>query len=158
VNVLLVEDDPGAAHALELILTEQPGIRHVEAVPSLQAALDRVRVGGVSVILLDLGLPDSAGLESVKRRQAEAPDVPMVVATGSVEFELSSILAGAQDFIEKGNMTGPHLAQRLRIAFERHRVRWLYQPAKEAAKEIRETLDRLSETLAHSSVPAAPRR
>lgn len=146
-NVLLVEDDCQVADVFAAMLARQPGVALVECVPALAAALERTRVGGVDVILLDLGLPDSEGLEAMRRLQAEAPDVPVVVVTGSGEFELAAILAGAQDFVEKGAITGPALAQRLRIAFERHRVRGLYDPAKATAGAMRQTLDRLGSTL-----------
>lgn len=145
--VLLVEDDPTLSQAFATILEEQPGIRKVECVHNLAEALVRLREGGVSVILLDLGLSDATGLESVRRLQTEAPEVPVVVITGSGEFELATILAGAQDFVEKGGITGDEMARRLRIAFERHRVRGLYQPFKDKAGQIKHTLDKLDATL-----------
>lgn len=145
--VLLVEDNENLAVAYKNILEEQPGIRLVEIVTTLNAAIERILQGGISVVLLDLGLPDAMGVEAIRKLQAAAPEMPIVVITGSCEFELSSILAGAQDFIEKGNATGEQVAQRLRLAFERHRVRGLYQPAKQTVGEMRNTIDRLGTLL-----------
>jgi FixJ family two-component response regulator len=147
-NVLLVEDNVGAAKAMELSLISQEGIRSVETVHTLTDALKRLQSEGISVILLDLGLPDAdSGIGAMQALQAAAPKVPVVVITGSGEFELSSILAGAQDFIEKGNVGSAELVGRLRRAFERHIVRSQYDATKQVGKEIQESLERLKRIL-----------
>src|SRR6202020_144574 len=60
--------------------------------------------GGVDVVLLDMGLPDEHGLDTVRRSLAAAPDVPVIVLTGLDDEVLASeaMMEGAQDYLIKG--------------------------------------------------------
>ena len=80
VSILLVEDNLGDARLLREVLAEV-GTAQFELVyvDRLDAALSRLAVGGVDVILLDLSLPDGYGLDTVKRVYTAAPDVPTPV-------------------------------------------------------------------------------
>lgn len=128
VSLLLVEDDADDARFVERLLTEFRGgtdrpieVEHVEHVESLAAGLDRVDAE-TDVVLLDLGLPDSTGVETVERTVEQAPTVPVVVLTGRADAGIDAIRSGAQDYLLKGHITATLLLRSLRYAIERTRV------------------------------------
>ena len=116
-DVLLVEDNDGDARLIELGLAEErrDGVRPfaLHRADRLAAALERVRAGGVDVVLLDLNLPDSAGYDTFLRVRAAVPDVPVVVLSGLADEELGAraVREGAQDYLVKGQSPGPVLAR-----------------------------------------------
>lgn len=121
-KILLVEDNPGDARLIRETLAEAaPGGAEVEWVGQLSAATKRLAAGGIDVVLLDLGLPDSQGLDTLVLATAAAPEVPFVVLTG-LEDEATAMAAsskGAQDYIVKGDRKGEALVRALRYAIER---------------------------------------
>ncbi len=122
IRVLVVEDNPGDARLVAWALAHEPGEGFtMERVDRVAAALERVAAGGVAVVLLDLGLPDSRGMDGVRRVRAAAPQTPVVVLTGSEDPVLvrHALLAGAQDYQIKGVFPPGHLAQVLRGAVRR---------------------------------------
>lgn len=133
-RVLLVEDNPGDARLLREILAEgevpNVDLVHVETLKEAEAALDGDGADGgeastaFGAVLLDLGLPDGSGLDTVNRVQAVAPRIPVVVLTGTDDDELAveAVRQGAQDYIVKGEVTGRELARYLRHAQERLRL------------------------------------
>jgi len=120
--VLLVEDNPRDAELLEESLADVDGARvRLERVETLDAALGRVARGGVAVVLLDLNLPDSGGLATLRTFHARAPSVPVLVLTG-VDDEALGVAAvehGAQDYLVKGRFDGPGLVRAMRYAVAR---------------------------------------
>ncbi len=124
-KVLLVEDNPGDARLVEIALSE-PGPIHfrLERVGLLSAALRRLEKEEFDVVLLDLSLPDSQGLETVAAVRKQSPLVPVVVLTG-LDDEQSSVEAlriGAQDYLVKGTATGETLRRTIRYAVERRKI------------------------------------
>lgn len=126
IRVLVVEDDPEDVDLIHDLMEEaEGGAFHVDTAPRLSAALEAVRTGLPDVVLLDLGLPDSAGLESLDRLSAAAPKMPIVVLTG-LEDENAAVEAvrrGAEDYLVKGRVDGDLLVRALRYAIERRRTR-----------------------------------
>src|SRR5512133_349515 len=121
-RVLLVEDNPGDADLVELSLAEgDRGAFATEHVRRLSEAVRCIaRSPAPDVVLLDLSLPDVSELEGLRRLKEAAPDVPVVVLTGSANREIgpAAIQAGAQDYLIKG--TDAALVPRaLRYAIER---------------------------------------
>lgn len=121
-RILLVEDNPGDIRLLKEYLAE-PGSSQfqVTCADRLAAGIERLIDAKFDVVLLDLSLPDSQGLETLTRMHAAANGVPIVVLT-SLEDEalgLRLIRAGAQDYLVKGQVTGPLLLRALRYAVER---------------------------------------
>jgi signal transduction histidine kinase len=80
--------------------------------------------GGVDIVLLDMGLPDGQGLDTVRRAHAAAPDVPMIVLTGLNDEALAAgaMKEGAQDYLIKGQIENRALPRALRHAIESHRM------------------------------------
>lgn len=131
IEVLLVEDNPGDARLLEELMSEvREGEWELDWVRTTAEATDRLRDGagpdgsGPDAVLLDLSLPDSEGLETVRTITAAAPGVPIVVLTGHRDPELggTAVREGAQDYLEKGDVTAARLSRSLRYARERMRA------------------------------------
>jgi two-component system cell cycle response regulator len=124
-TVLLVEDNPAEAFVARRILadTENPSLA-VETEDRLAGAIQRLARGGVDVIVLDLSLPDSKGLDSFERIRREAPGVPLVILSGLEDqaIAVEAVRRGAQDFLVKGRFNGGVLSRTLRYAIERHRL------------------------------------
>jgi signal transduction histidine kinase len=124
-HVLLVEDNAGDARLLrEMFSTEKAGniqLTHLLRMSDAEALLAK---GGVDIVLLDMGLPDAHGIETVRRACAVAPGVPMVVLTGLEDEALAAqaMKEGAQDYLIKGQIENRALPRALRHAMERHRM------------------------------------
>ena len=104
VRVLLVEDYPADVIAVRAILERSADARfEIEVAGRLSAAQALLRAGVFNVILLDLGLPDSNGLDTIRGVRAAAGDTPIVVLTATAEKEIAkeALTAGAQDFFVK---------------------------------------------------------
>ena len=78
--ILLIEDNPGDARLIREMLPAGKGVvRSLEWAQSLEAGLARIAQGGIDLVLLDLGLPESTGLDTLRRLCAGAAQVPVVV-------------------------------------------------------------------------------
>ena len=124
-HVLLVEDNPGDAVLIREYLSDSPGGRfHLDHVSSLAEATTFVSHVSPSVILLDLMLPDSFGIETVVRLQSAAPRTPIVVLTGYDDEDLAvrAVQARAQEYLLKGEINLDRLTRSIRQAIERHRL------------------------------------
>jgi signal transduction histidine kinase len=124
-RVLMVEDNPGDARLLQEELKEVVSTRfEVRHVTRLAEAVEAVGEPGVDVVLLDLSLPDGQGLSNIERMRQAAPMLPLVVLTGTDDEQLAmrAVHAGAQDYLVKGQATGPLLVRALRYAIERKRA------------------------------------
>lgn len=124
-RVLLVEAERLGLSGLETALSQldNPTIE-LEWAGELSSALERLSLGGVDLLLLDLDLPDTQGLATFERAHAFAPEVPTVVLTGldDEELGLCTVQGGAQDFLVKGKVGPDVLLRSIRYAVERHRL------------------------------------
>ncbi len=123
-SVLLVEDNPGDARLIREMLRESDPARwQIENVDRLGTAIDRLSAGGIDVLLLDLSLPDSHGLETFTRLHSQLPEVPVVVLTGLDDEETArrAVQEGAQDYLPKGDVNGHALVRSILYAVERAR-------------------------------------
>src|SRR5207253_7121818 len=86
--------------------------------------LTRLSRTGVDVVLLDLGLPDSQGIDTFVRARRGAPNEPIVVISGldDERLALEAVRSGAQDYLVKGRIEGQLLARVLQYAIERRRA------------------------------------
>ena len=124
-HVLLVEDNAGDARLLhEMFSTETPGSFELTHLLRMSEAMIHLGKGGVDVVLLDLGLPDAHGLDTVRQVHAVAPTVPLIVLTGLDDEALAgeAMKEGAQDYLIKGQIENRALPRALRHAIERHRM------------------------------------
>jgi diguanylate cyclase (GGDEF)-like protein/PAS domain S-box-containing protein len=121
-KVLLVEDIESEAQLIMKHLRQVSGWRFIiEHSDHLTPALDRAREERFNVILLDLNLPDGAGIEVCQRMRQAAPQTPIVVLTNqaSVELGTKALREGAQDYLIKREIDGPLLGRAIRYALER---------------------------------------
>lgn len=121
-KVLLIEDNPGDARLIQLMLAaDGEQLFEVEVVERLEAGVRRLASGGVGLCLLDLSLPDSHGLETFARLHARAPETPILVLSGLDDTTLAvqAVHEGAQDFLIKGQVNGQLLVRSMRYAIER---------------------------------------
>jgi signal transduction histidine kinase len=124
-QVLLVEDNAGDARLLrEMFSTEKAGSFELTHLLRMSEAVMHLAKGGVDVVLLDLGLPDGHGLDTVRRAHAVAPGVPVIVLTGLDDEALAAaaMAEGAQDYLIKGQIESRALPRALRHAIERYRM------------------------------------
>lgn len=127
-RVLLVEDNPGDATLVEHYLrqgsvfdvADEVTLTHVE---TIEAAADRLADGGFDLLLLDLGLPESTGIDTLDRLPEAAGELPVVVLTGLDDHEtaVEAIQRGAQDYLPKDDLDTDRLMRSIRYAVERHK-------------------------------------
>ena len=101
--------------------TQQWFLFHVE---TLDVALQYLKKGRFDVVLLDLSLPDSSGLDTLKKLQDLVFHIPAIVLTGADDRELAlqSVAIGAQDYLVKGQISGQLLDRAIRYAIERKKA------------------------------------
>jgi PAS domain S-box-containing protein len=121
-HVLVVEDNPTQSTLLRLHLQKLGFI--VDCVTSLASTLERLSKPGIDVVLLDLSLPDSNGIESFYRVHALSESMPVVVlsALDDHQVALEALQNGAQDYLIKGRVSDDSIVRCLRYAIERNRV------------------------------------
>jgi len=123
--VLLIEDNPGDAELVKDALADTAGARfEVHHAETLALGLDRLVRGDIDLVLLDVSLPDSHGLDGLNAVRILAPSVPAVLLTGwdSESLALRAVQSGAQDYLVKGTQDGPALARTLQQAIVRQRI------------------------------------
>jgi len=120
IKILLVEDNKGDARLIEEMLLEAEETAHFElvTVESLGEALRHLSENTFDSVLLDLGLPDSQGLNTLSRVLAKAPNVPVVVLTGLADEQASAeaLRMGAKDYLVKGRVESNMLVRAMLYA------------------------------------------
>jgi two-component system, cell cycle response regulator len=127
IRVLLVEDSPtDAAIALEALEQGRKrgqsfAVRHVKR---LDEALKSLRSNEFDVVVLDLDLPDSHGLDTLHEVRRAVPEMPIVVCSGleNEDAAIAALQEGAQDYLVKGRATSWITRRTIRLAIERKRT------------------------------------
>ena len=135
IRVLAVEDDPLYADLVRhLLRRDRTADYELRCARTLAEALDALETEVVDVVLADLHLPDSAGMETVTRLLARSHDLPLVVLTGVDDDKIGTeaVRRGAQDYLVKQEVRGGILGRVLRYAIERKAVE---------AREVRRAAD-----------------
>lgn len=123
-SILLVEDNPGDSRLIQEMLADVAGSKaDVMVAETLADGLHRAQAGTFDAMLLDLSLPDSTGLDTLRAVKEATPAVPIIVLTGTEDDELASaaLREGAQDYLVKGRVDGELIARAIRYAIERKR-------------------------------------
>ena len=126
IRILLIEDNPGDARLLRELLAAKDGASFdLEHEDRLSTALARLAQGDIDVILLDLSLPDSHGLDGLNKICAQTLEVPIVVLSGLSDeaVAIKAVQEGAQDYLVKGSVDSDSLVRSLHYAIERQRLR-----------------------------------
>jgi DNA-binding NarL/FixJ family response regulator len=123
IHLLLVEDNEFDAMVIQKVLSNHDTIDfHICHVTSLQDAQYHSVTNNYDIVLLDLSLPDSFGLESLEKLTPFSLNTPIIILSGidDEELTLQAVKEGAQDFLIKGMIDKALLPQYIRFALERH--------------------------------------
>lgn len=137
VNILLIEDNLAEARLLQEILKQaQSKSFNLVHVKRLREALDRLDGDRFDVILLDLTLPDSQGLDSLAPLIDRAPSLPIVVLTNTNDDQLAieAVRRGAQDYLVKRHVNVDVLVRSVYYAIERKQI-------SESLRQVNQTLE-----------------
>jgi serine phosphatase RsbU (regulator of sigma subunit) len=159
IRVLLVEDNPGDAVLIRAMLAGQPdACFELTGVTRLSAAHEALEEPGFAVVLLDLSLPDSQGLATLRALRGAGPHLPVVVLTGTDDEALAAqaVEEGAQDYFVKGQTTGRELVHSLRYAVGRHRRTWGIEDALQATEQEKALARKIHQDLLPRQHPALP--
>jgi DNA-binding NarL/FixJ family response regulator len=123
-RILLVEDNPADIALLMATVFSRATEFTVVAAGRLSAVAEAAARETFDLALLDLGLPDSKGLETIRKAQEALPGLPIIVLTGQADehLGLEAIRAGAHDYLVKGGISGESLGRAIRYALERSRT------------------------------------
>src|SRR5438105_78883 len=138
IKVLLIEDNPADARLIEVMLAEARGLDfELSWADSLTAGMQRLATQPADVVLLDLGLPESTGLETLQRLFAHDTKVPTLVVLSGLTDEVIAVQAlksGAQDYLVKGQVDSALLVRAIRYAIGRSQADEALRQAKEKAE------------------------
>ncbi len=154
IRVLLVEDSTLDTYLIRSLLAKAGHDSFdLEYADRLSTALERLDEGGIDVVLLDLLLPDSQGLDTFIQAHTYAPHVPILVLTsfGDESLGLQAVQAGAQDYLFKWDFDDTLMARAIKYAIERQRLeeelKELMQKVERAKREWESTADSLPELI-----------
>jgi signal transduction histidine kinase len=140
IKLLLVDDDSGDCKMVKLVLAQSSDIVdfNTETAETLSEATECLKNKDYDVVLLDLGLPDSRGINTVQKAHDANPDVPIVVLTGlaNEEMGIEAIKKGAEDYLVKGKPLEYTLVRTLRYAIERKKIEKKVKEAIEAKSQF----------------------
>lgn len=124
-DLLLIEDNDDDVALIRALLADVDATSlEIDTAKRLTAGLKKLAANPPDAVLLDLGLPDSYGLETFERVHAAAGDTPIIVFSGSDDIDVATraVSQGAQDYLIKGQVDGNFLLRALRYAIERKAV------------------------------------
>ena len=130
IRVLLIEDNPSDARLLKETLSDIMQKESVHTLFEIQCAsrhsegMEYLNQADFDVVLLDLSLPDSQGLDTFTKTHRLFPDIPIIILSGldDDQVALQAVRTGAQDYLYKGEVTGSLLLRAIRYAIERKRI------------------------------------
>ena len=129
IKVLLIEDNLGD-YEIILRMLEKSENTEFELIHSsrLSSGVEILEDNSFDAILLDLGLPDSDGLESFNVILKKHPEIPTIILTGLANEEtgIHAIKYGAQDYLVKGEFNGKLLIRAIQYAIERKKLEGLF--------------------------------
>jgi signal transduction histidine kinase len=119
-NILLVEDNAGDVRIIEEMIRDNAALDMI-CTDCLHSAVKLLNQDNIDVILLDLSLPDSFGLDTVNRIVALKPLLPVIILTGTKDDILAknAIKKGAQDYLVKGQIDSVLLSRSIFYSIER---------------------------------------
>ncbi len=126
IKVLVIEDNALDAELISTILSRSHNVRfNIERVERLSSVRTRASKTRYDIILTDLGLPDSSGIDTFTGVCSLIPDTPVIVLSGldDEETALRAVHQGAQDYLVKGTINRDLLLKSVRYAIERQKIR-----------------------------------
>jgi DNA-binding NtrC family response regulator len=125
IKVLIIEDDEGDTALICRSLSKAKNIYFdTECAELMSSGVDLLGKKNFDVILSDLGLPDSVGVETFVKLHSRYPDIPVIVLTGldDENTALCAVQSGAQDYLVKGQIDTTQLIRSIRYAIERQKL------------------------------------
>ncbi|MCP4607089.1 MAG: response regulator [Planctomycetes bacterium] len=163
IHILMVDDDPGAYRLVKMILAESPKPVEftVESAGTLAEGLDVLAGQSFDLVMLDLGLPDSDGIETVEKVYQAYPHMPIVVLTGLADEDtgIHAIQKGASDYLVKGKFFRDMLVRTIRYSLERKEFEQLSRQSEERFKAIMDNIQAgiiLVDAETHTIIDANP--
>ena len=103
VRILVADDHAVVRHGLRQVLSLAPELSVVAEAKNAWETLERVREGGVDVILLDMSMPGLSGIDLIRRVKADAPRIPVLVLSMHADWQIAAraIKAGATGYLTK---------------------------------------------------------
>jgi signal transduction histidine kinase len=137
IEILLFEDNPGDAGLLEEMLEEFNDLYLLKNVETLKEGLDVLKSHHFDVILLDLGLPDSEGVDTLIDVDKKTPNTPIIVLTGLNNEEIGTIAvkSGAQDYLIKKEIDSKQLKRSIQYSIERKKIEIELEKSQENLEE-----------------------
>jgi len=123
-NVLLIEDNPGDERLIREMIGEDPRAPFaLHCADRLAKGLEHLSAGETALVILDLALPDSYGLDTFAKVYAHSPAIPIIVLTGNDDdsLALSAVKGGAQDYLVKSRLDRELLLRSMHYSIERKR-------------------------------------
>lgn len=124
-KVLLIEDNQGDAFLMKFYLSESSSpVFQVSHAETVKAALDFLATDTYDIILSDMNLPDSFGVDTIKTILGKYPGNMVIVLTGLTDEDvgLETVRYGAQDFLTKGKFDSKVLISSIMFSFERFKL------------------------------------
>jgi PAS domain S-box-containing protein len=125
IKILIIEDNSADARLFKEILSEFNSSSYIlENASRLSEGLKKILNNKFDIVILDLNLPDSFGIESILKVVSANRSIPIIVLTGTDDLELAvkSLNAGAEDYLIKGQFDYNSLERSLRYSIERKRI------------------------------------
>ena len=139
VSILLIEDNSGDVELITRMIKSNPALpAEIVHADRLSTAKTLMAERKFDIILLDLGLPDSQGFETIKK--IDSSDVPIIVLTGLANEALGieAVHSGTEDFLVKGEITGKILIKSIEYAIERHTIKKMLRLSEEKYQALAE--------------------
>lgn len=148
-RVLLIEDNPGDARLIREMLREGDNSVSIDVAEKLSSGLEFLASNRVEFVLLDLGLPDSQGMETLIKLNEKFPHLPLIIMTSINDEALGveAVKLGAQDYLVKGQVDGRLLRRSLLQSVERKKMEDALKSANMELKAARDELQRYSMSL-----------
>src|ERR1700741_3386605 len=125
IKILVIEDNPADVRLISIYLQEYFEDKfNFTSFAYLRKGLEALTNNVFDIIILDLTLPDSSGLETFKTVHEHSPAIPIIVLTGldNEAIGINAMKLGAQDFLVKGNIQGKELSRSINYSIERFKL------------------------------------
>ena len=155
INILLIEDNPDDAALIEAMLAETSGAASsLTHAGRLSSGITLLGERAFDVVLLDLGLPDSQGLDTLRAVRTCAPAMPLLLLTGIDDENTGSAAVdmGAQDYLVKGQIDASLLSRAIRYSIQRKRIEETVRRGKELSDALNNIYEIIDLSLDFSSI------
>ena len=143
IHILLIEDNPGDVFLIKDMLNKSEVNFSVSHASGLSEVPDILSKENFDAVLLDLGLPESSGLETLKKVRASGMELPIIVLTGldDDEIALDTLKEGAQDYLVKGKLNAEKIIRSVRYSIERKKIQEELRESERKYRELSKDLE-----------------